>query len=50
MVKVSLVIERDESLNNVKLQSLDTMKYFITQDALEIDSEEAAIQMASYRN
>jgi hypothetical protein len=34
----------------IKLQSLDTMKYFITQDALEIDSEEAAIQMASYRN
>jgi len=26
------------------------MKYFITQDALEIDSEEAALQMASYKN
>jgi hypothetical protein len=35
---------------NVKLQSSDKMKYFITQDALDIDSEEAILQMASYRN
>lgn len=48
MVKVNGVIERNELI--IKLQSLDNMKYFITQDALEIDSEEAALEMASYRN